>query len=86
MLIDFDHSLATWLTRIGVPPFKAKSTTSPLINLALQHFSCSNAQTIIEAHSSTPEEVESLFKHCGVPNVILAQLNATRILESINLF
>lgn len=86
MLCDFDKSLAPWLHRIGVTPFSANPMNSPLINLALEHYSWPQARTIIGSHVDDEDGFESLFKTCGVPNVILAQTHAGRLRETLLLF
>jgi hypothetical protein len=89
MLNDFDQALGVWLQRIGIKPFKQRANNSPLINEALMHFSWPNAKAIIEAHLDDPDdphETTALFEHCGVPNIILAQINYVRLIESLELY
>ena len=85
MGVDFDSSLAQWLIRIGITPFRPERTVSPVINFLLSHYSYPNCQDKLS--SELPENValDHVFHHCGIPNVLLAHINADRIIESLHL-
>ena len=82
---DFDTSLSNWLIRIGVTPFQPATDTSPLINLALQHFSWKTAHDFINAELEDLSELDVLFARCGYPNLVQAEVNASRLLDSLSL-
>ena len=86
MMTNFDQQLEVWLHRIGVTPYKPVGTVSPLVSKALANYCWPDAQFIIDAHIEESDGMQSLFKHCGVPNVFLAQLNSIKLVESLELF
>ena len=85
MAVDFDSSLAQWLTRIGVTPYRAERTVSPVINFLLSHYSYPSCQEKLNSELPVSLSIEDVFHHCGVPNVLLAHINADRIIESLHL-
>jgi hypothetical protein len=85
MPADFDSSLAQWLTRIGVAPFRPERTVSPVINFLLSRYSYPSCQKKLKSELPMGISIEDVFHHCGVPNALLAHINADRIIESLHL-
>lgn len=85
MGVDFDTSLAQWLTRIGVAPFRPERTVSPVINFLLSHYSYPSCQKKLNSELPLGVVIDDVFRHCGIPNVLLAHINADKIIESLEL-
>ena len=86
MMTNFDQQLEVWLHRIGVTPYRPVETVSPLVSKALANYCWPDAQFVIDAHIEEADGMQSIFKYCGVPNVFLAQLNSSKLIESLELF
>lgn len=85
MTADFDSSLAQWLTRVGVKPFLPQRTVSPVINFLLTHYSYPSCQEKLKSELPVGIIIDDVFQQCGIPNVLLAHINADRIIESLHL-
>ena len=83
--VNIDKALAPWLIRIGVKPFTPKPQTSPIINYLLECYSHSICRAMLNEQTTRDVSIEDVFRHCGIPNVLLAHLHSQRLIEALHL-